>query len=226
MDDALGVGVGQRVADTQEDVEHSGAGPTLLSGPRETNDLAQVLSVDELHREVDATFVVQPELVHGHDPGVVELTGDLRLLEEPTERSRLRADRPRARVARFCAQDFHRQDALEIAIEDAQHGSLPAARDLLVDVVPASSGPPQGELAYPIRPHDGPRVGRRITAVDGYSVEDRLHPVRHTCDRTRVGRRLLPTDPSLRGAAVAPAPDGGGARRVGRSRHPHPLRAR
>ena len=91
VDHALRVRVGHRLAHLEQHAERARLVPALLARRRRARrSCLQVAALDELHREVDAAVGVEAELVHRHDAGVVELAGDLRLLEEAREHARRR----------------------------------------------------------------------------------------------------------------------------------------
>src|SRR6185436_14280823 len=118
----------------EQDAERARLVPALAPGAHELEDRAEIASLDELHREEDAAIRVHAELVHRQDAGVVELRGDLRLLEEARGLARVRGGGPEREL-------LQRQRPVQLRVlrtmDDAhaaarEHGLLPeaaAARD-------------------------------------------------------------------------------------------------
>ena len=131
MDDALGVCVGHRLADAQEDVDRAGLGPLLVARGHMLEHLLQGHALHELHREVGAALGVDAQVVDGDDAGVIELSGHARLVEEAAQPP-LADGAPRCLLA---AQDLHREAALDVLVPDLEDGPHPPARDLLLDAV-------------------------------------------------------------------------------------------
>ena len=84
MDHAVGVGVGHRLADLLEDPQapRPGRRRTPSASARE---LRKGPALDQLHREVRAVVGEGAQLVDRHDARVLELAGDLRLLDEAAD---------------------------------------------------------------------------------------------------------------------------------------------
>src|SRR4029077_4126860 len=121
----------------------------------------------EAHREVAAPLRVDAEVVHRHDAGVVELAGDLRLLEEAPEalgvdRRRARAvlDPGRARAAPV--HDLHGEVAAQVAVPHAQDRAHPAGRDLFLDLVARADLDRRAQAAHEVL--DAGRGARALVA--------------------------------------------------------------
>ena len=83
MDHAAGVRVGHRLADLEEDPQHA----RLIGGrigPR-VQEIGQGAALDQLHREVGAAVGEGAQLVDRHDARMLQLAGDLRLLDEAAD---------------------------------------------------------------------------------------------------------------------------------------------
>ena len=98
MHDVAAMGVGECVADPQEDVEPEAHGFAFVVGPCSfpvvaLDDLDQIIlegaSPDELHRQVDALLCVALHAVDRHDRGVLELGGQAGLRDEGVRYFRL-----------------------------------------------------------------------------------------------------------------------------------------
>ena len=114
-------------------------GRALVTRVRVPEDRGQVATADELHREPEATVSVEPELVDGHDAGVVELARDLGLLEEalPQAGRALRIDRQ--------GDDLHREVSPELLVDHLEHPPHATATDLPQDPVARGQGGPFGQ---------------------------------------------------------------------------------
>jgi hypothetical protein len=76
-----GVGVGHRLAGLQEDAQQR---RPVVVGPRpRAEQLGQGAALDQLHGEERPPVVTPADVVHRHDPRVLQLADDLRLPEEP-----------------------------------------------------------------------------------------------------------------------------------------------
>ncbi len=134
--DALGVRVGHRFAHAQQHVERARAVPALLRVAHELEDAPEIAALDEAHREVDLAAAVEAELVHGHDAGVIELAGDLRLLEEAHHAALVDAlQRVVLGVPLAAEHDLHRELAAQIVVPHAQDHAHAAARELAAQLV-------------------------------------------------------------------------------------------
>jgi hypothetical protein len=76
------VGVGDGLADPQQDVEDPRLRPALLAALRQVDDHVEALATDQGHGEKDVAFVASADFVQRHDAGAVELAGDPGLVEE------------------------------------------------------------------------------------------------------------------------------------------------
>ena len=120
MDHAPGVGVGHRLADLLEDPQEPRA---VGLGRRPVGqELGQGAALDQLHREVRPGVGESTQLVDRHDARVLELAGDLRLLDEPADQLGL--------VAVRLEQDLDGQVAAEVGVAPLEHGAHAAAGDL------------------------------------------------------------------------------------------------
>ena len=136
------MGVGHGLAHLVDQAQDARAVPLGIALAQAPEDDAQVVPLHELHREVDAAVVVEPEIVHGDDAGVVQLAGDLRLLQEAPQR--LGVDRllGRGRIGAH-QHDLHRQATAQVLVPDPHHGALAAAIHLVLDAVAAA---PEAQL--------------------------------------------------------------------------------
>ena len=80
VDHAPRMRVRESPADLDQAVQRGGASPASFVASSELEDFLQAPAADERHREEQAPFRIESELVHGEDTGVVELSSDLRLL--------------------------------------------------------------------------------------------------------------------------------------------------
>ena len=83
MDHAAGVGVGHRLGHLLEDRQSRGRSSAGAGRSRE--DLGEGAALDQLHGEVGPAVGEGAQLVDRDDPRVLELAGDLRLLDEPAD---------------------------------------------------------------------------------------------------------------------------------------------
>ena len=121
MDDAGGVGAGERVGDLLGVAQAAAEGQRPLS-----HALLEGLPGDELHDD-EVLAVGLHDVVHGHDAGVLERGGGLRLVDEPL---------PALRVGdRVSGEDLEGDEAAEQGVAglvDDAHAALP---ELLDDAV-------------------------------------------------------------------------------------------
>ena len=129
VDHAPAVREGQRLARALEHAEHAPGAPARIAGRAALEDLRERHALDQLHREVGAAVLVHADLVHGHDPGMVELARDARLVQEARELTRL----DRARGRRPTRDELHRQRSVELPVSHSQDRAHPAAADLGFD---------------------------------------------------------------------------------------------
>jgi hypothetical protein len=172
MDDAALVGVGDGPRDVGEDLEEPEEGELgrglPMAGARLADHLGEGPPPDELHGEDEPPVVVEPDLVDGDDPRMLELGGRLGLLDEPLGALAVRA-RPLER-------HLHRHLAAQVAVERAEDDPHPASTDLIADDV-ATDGAPAllgalDRLARQLDAHgdaEGRRVHDRIGAVPARS---------------------------------------------------------
>ena len=142
MDHPPGMGVGDRLADLLEDRRATGAG--RRPGRLRLQQRGEGAPLDQLHREEGPAVGERAQLVDRHDPGVLELAADLRLLDEPADQVGV--------VAVLVQEDLDGQVAPQVgvaALEDRAHA---AAGDLAEELVAAS------------------RVGRRAAAGPGLTT--------------------------------------------------------
>ncbi len=133
---ALRVRVGHRLADLEQHAQRARQRPAFASLARGGEDRLQIAPRDQPHREVHAALGVQAHLVHRHDAGVVQLRGDLRLLEEAVEQARIDArDRAGLIASARGTHDLHRQLAAQVLVPDAQHRAHAAVPDLAAHAV-------------------------------------------------------------------------------------------
>src|SRR5262249_54090099 len=121
------MGVGERVADVDEDVEQPSQGVILLSDlwafPQLVEHLSETAALDHLHREEQSLLSIHAQLVDRHDVGGLELPSDLRFLDETSLL---------LRVAR--AEDvLDRHFAANVAVDGAENGAHAAAGNLVID---------------------------------------------------------------------------------------------
>jgi len=149
MDHASRVGVGDGLTDREEDLQEP-----LLVVARVTAALEECrerVALDELHREERALVRLQAELVHGDDPRVLELSADLRLLDEALDHG--------AVVLEALVQHLDRDVAAEVLVAALHHDAQAAARDLAEHVVAGADGCGTRRAD---RLHDGIPVGRGV----------------------------------------------------------------
>jgi hypothetical protein len=136
VDHAALVGERDGVAHALDQAEHLRRAPLGIALGAPTVDLRERAAADELHREEGAALGVEPELVDGDDPGVVELARDPRLVQEARDLSGEDRGSPGGRARLRLVEDhLHRQRAVEPAIADAKDGSHAAAPQLAFDGV-------------------------------------------------------------------------------------------
>jgi hypothetical protein len=128
VDDALGVGVGEAVADLLDHRE-------LVLEPREgpaRDDVLEVRALEQLHHEIDEPLLFV-ELEDGDDVAVVELRGGPRFPVEPLAERLVGAERRRDRLD----GDVPVQDGV-VGLVDLAHRPL---TDLVDDLVLSELGP-------------------------------------------------------------------------------------
>ncbi len=126
MDHAPRMRVGHRLADRFEDLQEPGmiVGRLVAVGEH----FGQSAAPDQLHREVGPSIGEGPQLVDRDDPRMLELSADLRLLDEPTDHVGL--------VAVLLTQHFDGQVAPQIGIMPLEDHSHPAAADHAEELQP------------------------------------------------------------------------------------------
>ena len=117
VNDALGVGLGQRLADLIGDVHRATPSHRLLSHARKQRAPAEVL-----HRDVEIAFVGAPVVEQRHRAPALQLADRLRLSEEALERDVGHRSRLRQELQRDQAVD-----RLLSGLEDDPHAALAQA---------------------------------------------------------------------------------------------------
>jgi hypothetical protein len=95
-------------------------------------DLVERAPFDELHREVDLPFRVEPHFVDRRDVRMLELAADLRLLDEAPEPLLARRD--------IGARHFHGDPTPQVGVESFEHGAHPSRPDRRGNVVLVAVG--------------------------------------------------------------------------------------
>src|SRR5262249_50157149 len=85
MDYALVVRVAHRLAYFEQHTKRAGLVPDLLASMHKVKHVAQVIALDQSHREVDAPIARETEIMHWHDARMTELPRDLRLFQKPVQ---------------------------------------------------------------------------------------------------------------------------------------------
>ena len=137
---ALRVGVGHGLAHPVDHAHGARRVPALLAPLDQPEDGLQVATLDELHREVHVAARARAQVVHRDDAWVVELAGDLRLLEEASERA-VRVGSP----APPCALDLHGQRPVQVLVPDLQDHAHAPARELALDPIALVWRAPAGD---------------------------------------------------------------------------------
>jgi hypothetical protein len=163
VDDALAVRVRDRVADLDEPPEQVAQHERPWLGVMLRDRVVERAALDELHRVVRPALLVLAERVDGDDAGVLELAGDLGLVDEALAELR--------DVGQVRAHLLERDLAPERLVERDRNGAEPAARVRAQDhVAPAPGGAGteprqigfrQGRAGRDARLRDRARVGRR-----------------------------------------------------------------
>ena len=83
--DSLVVGVSHGITDLQQCMQRARGGPVVRLLLYILEDRVQVLAIHQAHREVHATITAQAQFVHRNDARVLQLRGDLRLFQKPTQ---------------------------------------------------------------------------------------------------------------------------------------------
>ena len=117
MDHPPGVRIGHRLADRLEDPHQvrQVAGRAVASG----HQLGERPPIDQPHGDVGAAVGQAPQLVDRHDPGMLQLPADLRLLDEPSHHVGLVAER--------LSQDLDGQVAAQVGVVRPEHHAHAAA---------------------------------------------------------------------------------------------------
>ncbi len=92
----------------------------LVAGGEPAQDLRQADAVDQLHGEEEVATPVGADVVHRDDAGVLELAGDLRLLDEALALERVALPE----------HHLHRHRAVEREVDDLDDRAHAAAADL------------------------------------------------------------------------------------------------
>ena len=113
--------IGHRLADLLEDRRAAACGPR--PGPaRSARSAARVRPLTSFMVKYGRRSAKRPQLVDRHDAGVLELAGDLGLLDEPADQLGV--------VAVLLQQDLDGQVAAEVDVAALEHGPHAAAGDL------------------------------------------------------------------------------------------------
>ena len=132
---------GHGLAGAQYDVQCACTRPTVLASVHRLEDLVEVSTFDQAHREVHIAPGIDAELVYGNDARVIQSTGDLRLLEETSEPARIPGRRRGRTLGLTRSQDhLHRQPPAQAPIPDLVDRAHPATGDLFADVVAGRRG--------------------------------------------------------------------------------------
>ena len=144
VDHALGVRVRHGLADLEQHAQGARPRPALPLLVRPLEDRAERPPLHVLHREVDAPLLVEPELVDGNDAGMIQLSRDLRLLEEAPQGARVdRANQLGPPSAH--GDDLHGEVAAQVLVPDAQDLALTSVGDLGLLSVAQEGLSPLGE---------------------------------------------------------------------------------
>ena len=115
MDHAAGVGIRHRLAHLEEDPQHA----RLIVGQIEPcgQEVRQGAALDQLHDEIRAAVGKRAQVVDRHDAGVLQLAGDLCLLDEASDQAGV--------VAMLLEQDLHGQVAADVAVAPLRMAPMP-----------------------------------------------------------------------------------------------------
>ncbi len=129
VEHALAVRVGDGLTHRFEDREQ----PPAVVGRRLPllEERGERAALDELHREVRRVVGHQPELVHGHDARVLELSADLSLFDEALDDC--------GPLGELAVEHLGRDVASEIRVVSLEDHAHAAARDLAEQLVVAAS---------------------------------------------------------------------------------------
>jgi hypothetical protein len=124
------VGVGHRLAHLGEDAQEP---PQVLLrvGPL-AQQLGQGVALDQFHREEGLVVGESPQLVDRGDAGMLELPGNLRLLEEAADQL--------GAIAVFVQQHLDRQFPAELGVASFEDGPHAPAADLVEQQVASRGG--------------------------------------------------------------------------------------
>jgi len=140
---ALLVRVRHGIADAKHHVQRASRRPLVVVRVGDAiEDRAQIVALHEFHREVHAPVPVDSYLVDRDDAGVIELAGDLRLLEEAAERLIVDGGRlTRVLVAPLSEHDLQGERSPRVLVEDAVDDAHPAFGDRALENVSLVDGP-------------------------------------------------------------------------------------
>ncbi len=203
------MGIGHRLADGLEDGKE--AGKVVRGRLAFRQQRRQRPAPDQLHREVGPAVGEGAQLVHRHDAGVLELTADLRLLDEPAHQLGL--------VLVALEQDLDGQVAAQVGVAPLEDRPHPAPGDLAEELVAVAmlrrrghligGGLGDGQNRYRRSPYRATRRGESGRSTGpGFPGHDPAEPAR--------SRRSRPHPPSYLAAAWSPARARRGASRPGR----------
>ena len=129
MDDAPDVGVGHRQAHLLEDAEEPR--PVLGRARALLQQFSQGAALDQLHGEIRPAIGEGAQLIDRDHAGVLQLAGDLGLLDEPADQVGV--------LAMLLEQDLDGQVAAEVAVAPLDDDAHPAAGDLAEEVEPSQA---------------------------------------------------------------------------------------
>ena len=168
VDDALGVGIGDRLAGARQGVDEAAEAPAVLAAPPLplpgdlvdlADDLGQREAIDLSHGEPQAPVGQLALVVQGDDAGVLEAAGEARLAQEALALVRALRHLP--------AHDLHGERALQVGVPDPlDHPHRAAADAALVGIALAEV-----------------RRGVHLAPVDGAGVAGEIDgPAQHELD--------------------------------------------
>jgi hypothetical protein len=126
VDHAPGVGVGDGLGNLLEDAQE----PWHIFGRMFAigQERGQSTSLHELHGKVRPPVGERTQLIDGDNAGVLQLTGDLRLLDEPSDQFWT--------ITVHVQKHLDRQVAAEVGVAPLEHRSHAAASDLAEKLQP------------------------------------------------------------------------------------------
>ncbi len=125
MDHPPGVRIGRGLRHRLEDAQEPRT--VRRHAPPRVQEGGERVALDQLHAEERPPVGERAQLIDRHDPRVLELAADLRLLDEPPDDLGV--------APQVVAQDLDRHVAAEVGVAALQNLPHPSARDLAVDPV-------------------------------------------------------------------------------------------